>query len=194
MDAQRDRLLKALLTAAEHIDNAGCSPTTSQNLGRGHRKYGTRPEHYPAVGECPDRRADPVRRRRSGTQETEAAWVRAYTTISQIMIDAAAEDERARARLVARRGRLARPADPGHRGHHRPPRPALPLPRRAVHEPGDALVAADLAALLLRLGAPLRRSALLPCQGGPGGLGLQRAGAPRPPRRRHPARARPPAR
>ena len=30
MDAQRDRLLKALLTAAEHMDNAGrARPTTS---------------------------------------------------------------------------------------------------------------------------------------------------------------------
>ncbi len=52
MDTQRDRLLKALLTAAEHIDNTPVLVDYLQNLGRGHRKYGTRPEHYPAVGEC----------------------------------------------------------------------------------------------------------------------------------------------
>ena len=92
MDAQRDRLLKALLTAAEHIDNTPVLVDYLQNLGRGHRKYGTRAEHYPAVGECLigalSKYADSV-----WGAETEAAWVRAYTTISQVMIDAAAADE-----------------------------------------------------------------------------------------------------
>lgn len=92
MDAQRDRLLKALLTAAEHIDNTPVLVEYLQNLGRGHRKYGTRAEHYPAVGECLigalSKYADSV-----WDAETEAAWVRTYTTISQVMIDAAAADE-----------------------------------------------------------------------------------------------------
>ena len=52
MDAQRDRLLKALLTAAEHMDNAEVLTDYLQHLGRGHRKYGTEPAHYPAVGEA----------------------------------------------------------------------------------------------------------------------------------------------
>ncbi|MCX4408646.1 MULTISPECIES: globin domain-containing protein [unclassified Streptomyces] len=92
MDTQRDRLLKALLTAAEHIDNTAVLVDYLQNLGRGHRKYGTRPEHYPAVGECLigslSRFASAI-----WDAETEAAWVRTYTTISQVMIDAAASDE-----------------------------------------------------------------------------------------------------
>ncbi|MFI7499445.1 globin domain-containing protein [Streptomyces sp. NPDC049687] len=92
MDAQRDRLLKALLTAAEHIDNTPVLVDYLKNLGRGHRKYGTRAEHYPAVGECLigalSKYADAV-----WDAETEAAWVRTYTTISQVMIDAAAADE-----------------------------------------------------------------------------------------------------
>ncbi|USQ89332.1 FAD-binding oxidoreductase [Streptomyces phaeoluteigriseus] len=92
MDAQRDRLLKALLTAAEHIDNTPVLVDYLQNLGRGHRKYGTRAEHYPAVGECLigalSKYAASV-----WDAETEAAWVRTYTTISQVMIDAAAADE-----------------------------------------------------------------------------------------------------
>ncbi len=92
MDTQRDRLLKALLTAAEHIDNTDVLVSYLQNLGRGHRKYGTRPEHYPAVGECLlgalSRFAE-----EAWDGETEAAWVRAYTKISQVMIDAAAADE-----------------------------------------------------------------------------------------------------
>ncbi|WP_374935408.1 globin domain-containing protein [Streptomyces resistomycificus] len=92
MDTQRDRLLKALLTAAEHIDNTEVLVDYLQNLGRGHRKYGTRPEHYPAVGEC---LIGALSKYAAGiwNPELEAAWVRAYTTISQVMIDAAAADE-----------------------------------------------------------------------------------------------------
>ncbi|WP_202509983.1 globin domain-containing protein [Streptomyces sp. SID5643] len=92
MDTQRDRLLRALLTAAEHIDNKEVLVDYLQNLGRGHRKYGTRAEHYPAVGEC---LIGALSKYAAGVWNTEmeAAWVRAYTTISQVMIDAAAADE-----------------------------------------------------------------------------------------------------
>ncbi|MET7692574.1 globin domain-containing protein [Streptomyces sp. NPDC005483] len=92
MDAQRDRLLRALLTAAEHIDNTPVLVDYLQNLGRGHRRYGTRAEHYPAVGEC---LIGALSKYASGIwdAETEAAWVRTYTTMSQVMIDAAAADE-----------------------------------------------------------------------------------------------------
>lgn len=93
MDAQRDRLLKALLTAAEHLDNAPVLTEYLQNLGRGHRKYGTLPTHYPAVGEA---LIGALIRYATTTwnDEAQAAWIRTYTTISQIMIDAAADDER----------------------------------------------------------------------------------------------------
>ncbi|MFI6878324.1 globin domain-containing protein [Streptomyces sp. NPDC050400] len=92
MDTQRDRLLRALLTAAEHIDNEDVLVAYLKNLGRGHRKYGTQAEHYPAVGEC---LIAALTRYATTTwdAETEAAWVRTYTTISQVMIDAAAVDE-----------------------------------------------------------------------------------------------------
>ncbi|MEV0963777.1 globin domain-containing protein [Streptomyces sp. NPDC049910] len=93
MDTQRDRLLKALLTAAEHMDDTPVLVDYLEHLGRGHRKYGTQPAHYPAVGEA---LIGALTRYAVTTwdEETEAAWVRAYTTISQIMIDSAAEDER----------------------------------------------------------------------------------------------------
>ncbi|MFE0579905.1 globin domain-containing protein [Streptomyces sp. NPDC058874] len=92
MDTQRDRLLKALLTAAEHIDHPEVLAPYLCRLGTGHRKYGTMPGHYPAVGEA---LVGALARfaTLSWGPETEAAWVRAYTAISQIMIDAAAEDE-----------------------------------------------------------------------------------------------------
>ncbi|WP_128983712.1 globin domain-containing protein [Streptomyces roseicoloratus] len=92
MDTQRDRLLKALLTAAEHLDNTPVLTEYLRGLGRGHRKYGTRAEHYPAVGEA----LIGALERYAGSAwdaETEAAWVRTYTKVSQMMIDAAAEDE-----------------------------------------------------------------------------------------------------
>ncbi|MGK5632940.1 globin domain-containing protein, partial [Streptomyces sp. URMC 123] len=93
MDAQRDRLFRALLTAARHLDDPATLTGYLSHLGRGHRKYGTRPEHYPAVGECllaALARYAP----NCWSADTEAAWVRAYTAVSQIMIDAAAEHER----------------------------------------------------------------------------------------------------
>lgn len=92
MDTQRDRIFKALLTAARLANDPPQLAEYLSGLGRGHRKYGTLPEHYPAVGECLigalTRYAT-----RTWSDAAEDAWVRAYTTISQIMIDAAAEDE-----------------------------------------------------------------------------------------------------
>ncbi|TXS55949.1 flavohemoprotein [Streptomyces sp. t39] len=92
MDTQRDRLLKALLTAAEHMDDSAVLTEYLQHLGRGHRKYGTQPAHYPAVGEAL-LGALAQYATRTWDSAAEAAWVRTYTTISQIMIDAAAENE-----------------------------------------------------------------------------------------------------
>ena len=92
MSLQRDRLFKALLTAASHVDDTAHLIEYLSELGRGHRKYGTRPEHYPAVGECllgaMARYADTV-----WDDEAEAAWKRVYAAISQIMTAAAAVDE-----------------------------------------------------------------------------------------------------
>ncbi|MEV0275124.1 globin domain-containing protein [Streptomyces sp. NPDC050610] len=93
MDTQRDRLFRALLTSAKLVDDPDILTEYLSHLGRGHRKYGTLPEHYPAVGECllaALTRYAPE----TWSEAAEAAWVRAYTAISQIMIDAAAENER----------------------------------------------------------------------------------------------------
>nr|WP_308312465.1 globin domain-containing protein [Streptomyces sp. ISL-11] len=92
MDTQRDRLFKALLAAAQHVDDTATLTEYLSRLGRGHRKYGTLPAHYPAVGEC---LLAALSRYASVTwsEATEAAWARVYTAVSQIMIDAAAEDE-----------------------------------------------------------------------------------------------------
>ncbi|WP_129841516.1 globin domain-containing protein [Streptomyces sp. RFCAC02] len=91
MDSQRDRLFGALLVAAERIDDTEALTEYLSNLGRGHRKYGTQSDHYPIVGECLMSALE--RFAPSWGPEAEGAWVRAYTAISQIMIDAAADDE-----------------------------------------------------------------------------------------------------
>lgn len=93
MDSQRDRLFRALMTAVKLVDDPEVLAQYLSGLGRGHRKYGTRPEHYPAVGECLIGALTQYARR-TWDEAAEAAWVRAYTTISQIMIDAAAENEK----------------------------------------------------------------------------------------------------
>ncbi|MFD7838416.1 globin domain-containing protein [Streptomyces sp. NPDC059761] len=92
MDAQRDRLLKALLTAAEHIDDPEVLVPYLRRLGTGHRRYGTVAGHYPVVGEALIGALSRYAQQTWGP-ETQAAWVRAYTVMSQTMIDAAGEDE-----------------------------------------------------------------------------------------------------
>lgn len=91
MDAQRGRLLRAVLTAADRLDDPAALTEYLGGLARGHRKYGTLPAHYPAVGEA--LLGALSRYATTWDGETEAAWIRAYTTISQTMIDAAAADE-----------------------------------------------------------------------------------------------------
>ncbi|WP_328888115.1 globin domain-containing protein [Streptomyces sp. NBC_00316] len=91
MDTQRDRLLRALLTAADRMDDPDALTEYLGGLARGHRKYGTLPTHYPAVGEA---LLGALSRYATTTwdREAEAAWIRTYTMLSQIMIDAADED------------------------------------------------------------------------------------------------------
>ncbi|MEU0830597.1 FAD-binding oxidoreductase [Streptomyces sp. NPDC005969] len=91
MDPQRDRLLRAILTAADRMDDPDVLTEYLGGLARGHRKYGALPAHYPAFGEA--LLGALSRYAATWDVETEAAWIRAYTAMSQIMIDAAAEDE-----------------------------------------------------------------------------------------------------
>lgn len=91
MDTQRDRLLRAILTAADRMDDPDALTEYLGGLGRGHRKYGTLPTHYPAVGEALLGALSRYATTWDGA--AEAAWIRTYTTLSQIMINAAAEDE-----------------------------------------------------------------------------------------------------
>ncbi|MEU6231712.1 globin domain-containing protein [Kitasatospora sp. NPDC047058] len=93
MDVQRDRLFRALLTAARSADDPEGLRTYLSALGRGHRRYGTVTGHYGPVGEC----LVQALARYAGNRwdaDTELAWRRVYRLVSSIMIEAAEEAAR----------------------------------------------------------------------------------------------------
>ncbi|MCY0938921.1 globin domain-containing protein [Streptomyces sp. H34-S4] len=95
MDAQRGRLLRALLRIVDLVDDPESLVRFCGHLGRDHRKFGTLAAHFPAVGECLlaalARYAGPA-----WTAETAAAWTKAYGAVAGVMISAAEEDEAVR--------------------------------------------------------------------------------------------------
>ncbi|MFF2505123.1 globin domain-containing protein [Streptomyces sp. NPDC058067] len=85
MEEQRDRLFAALTTAILRLEDTDALVAQLRTLGFDHRKFGIRPEHYPAVGES----LLAALKFFSGsawTPKTEAAWRAAYVLISKIMI------------------------------------------------------------------------------------------------------------
>ncbi|MCX5009873.1 FAD-binding oxidoreductase [Streptomyces sp. NBC_00555] len=95
MDAQRGRLLRALLRIVDLVDDPESLVRFCGHLGRDHRKFGTLGAHFPAVGECLlaslARYAGPA-----WTADLAAAWTKAYGVVAQVMISAAEEDEAVR--------------------------------------------------------------------------------------------------
>ncbi|MFJ4666423.1 globin domain-containing protein [Kitasatospora purpeofusca] len=93
MDVQRDRLFRALLTAARSAGDPEGLRAHLGGLGRGHRRYGTLTGHYGPVGEC----LVAALAKYAGSRwnaETELAWRRVYRLVSSIMIEAAEEAAR----------------------------------------------------------------------------------------------------
>ncbi|MFJ8431738.1 globin domain-containing protein [Kitasatospora sp. NPDC094019] len=93
MDVQRDRLFRALLTAARGAGDPEGLRAHLGALGRGHRRYGTLTGHYGPVGEC----LVAALAKYAGSRwnaETELAWRRVYRLVSSIMIEASEEAAR----------------------------------------------------------------------------------------------------
>ncbi|MDJ0380407.1 FAD-binding oxidoreductase [Streptomyces sp. G-G2] len=92
MDAQRGRLLRALLRIVDLVDDPESLVRFCGHLGRDHRKFGTLSAHFPAVGECLlaslARYAGPA-----WTADIAAAWTKAYGVVADVMISAAEQDE-----------------------------------------------------------------------------------------------------
>jgi NAD(P)H-flavin reductase/hemoglobin-like flavoprotein len=93
MDGQRDRLLSALVKVVHQVTDPDGLAEYLRQLGRDHRKFGVRPEHYETVGRCLV--AAMKRFARPGwTPQMDAAWSAAFGFIADTMITAA--DEAAR--------------------------------------------------------------------------------------------------
>jgi NAD(P)H-flavin reductase/hemoglobin-like flavoprotein len=91
MDAQRDRLLGALVRIVEGLTSPEDLVAYLSQLGHDHRKYSVEPEMYGAVGEA----LIATLRTYAGpafTPAAEEAWVQAYQAASGLMIRAAEED------------------------------------------------------------------------------------------------------
>jgi NAD(P)H-flavin reductase/hemoglobin-like flavoprotein len=91
MDAQRDRLLRALVRIVEGLTSPEDLVAYLSQLGHDHRKYSVEPEMYGAVGDA----LIATLRTFAGaafTPAAEEAWVQAYQAASGLMIRAAEED------------------------------------------------------------------------------------------------------
>lgn len=105
MDGQRDRLVSALTYVVLHVDDLKTASAYLRDLGKDHRKFDVRPEHYPLLGRCliASMRANAGE---AWKPEYDVAWMKAYEQIANIMIKAAEEDARVsppawRAQVVA---------------------------------------------------------------------------------------------
>ncbi|WNV83481.1 globin domain-containing protein [Umezawaea sp. Da 62-37] len=89
MAGQRDKFVSALGRIVASVDHAATLGPFLAHLGAGHLHFGTRPEHYPPVGESllatlAHFEGD------NWTPQLAADWLAAYQQIAAQMIDAAA--------------------------------------------------------------------------------------------------------
>jgi NAD(P)H-flavin reductase/hemoglobin-like flavoprotein len=91
MDAQRDRLFQALVRIVGQAEHPDGLADYLRQLGRDHRKFGARPEHYDVVWRC----LISALKRYAGTAwspDMDSAWLAAYQLVAGTMIEAAEED------------------------------------------------------------------------------------------------------
>jgi NAD(P)H-flavin reductase/hemoglobin-like flavoprotein len=90
MDVHRDRLITALITLVQQATDTDSLEEYVRQLGRDHRRFGVRPEHYTVVGQC----LLSTLRRFAGqrwTPEMDACWCAAFQRAAGIMVEAAQE-------------------------------------------------------------------------------------------------------
>ena len=94
MHLQRNRLLGALMKVVHQCHEPLALVEYLQQLGRDHRKFGVKPEHYDTAGRCLI--AAMKRFARPGwTAEMDAAWATAFRLVAGTMINAAQDAARA---------------------------------------------------------------------------------------------------
>ena len=96
MASQRKLLMQTLTVVVKSIDRLDQIVPAVEALGRRHAGYGVRPAHYATVGEAL------LWTLQTGlgpafTPDAREAWTAAYTTLATVMIEAAADVERAAA-------------------------------------------------------------------------------------------------
>jgi NAD(P)H-flavin reductase/hemoglobin-like flavoprotein len=92
MAAQSDRLVTAIGRLVSNADDITTLSPAIEQLGRDHRRFGVRPEHYPLVGEA--LLATLARfLGRDWTPDLVEDWTEAYTLIATVMQEAAVAAE-----------------------------------------------------------------------------------------------------
>lgn len=100
MDAQREKLLKAIIALVTQYDQPDALAPALAAMGRNHVRYGTTVEHYAAVGQTllatlATYAGD------AWTPELAGAWERAYTWAAGTMMRAATDEAAPEERQVA---------------------------------------------------------------------------------------------
>ncbi len=88
MPEQRKKLLDSLVLVIENVRTPDALVSPLRGLGARHVKYGALPEHYPWVGEALLKTFE-FYLGSNWTADVKQAWVGAYQTITQIMLEGA---------------------------------------------------------------------------------------------------------
>ena len=92
MAGQRDRFVRALIEVVGKVHQVQAVVPYLQQLGRDHRKYGVKAEHYPVVGVSLLATLEHFLGE-DWTPELAADWAAAYDLVAKVMTNAAAESE-----------------------------------------------------------------------------------------------------
>lgn len=92
MDAQRDRLVKAIAYALDRLEEPNKLLPFLAQLGRDHRKYGVQREHYAAVAQSLKTAMRLYAGTEMWTDEVDRAWDEGLTVIGDTMIGAAEKE------------------------------------------------------------------------------------------------------
>ncbi|WP_225726030.1 MULTISPECIES: FAD-binding oxidoreductase [unclassified Nocardia] len=92
MDAQRDRLVKAIMYALDRLEEPDKLLPFLAQLGRDHRKYGVQPEHYVAVGASLKAALRGFADSEMWTDEVDNGWDEGLKLIADTMIGAAEKE------------------------------------------------------------------------------------------------------
>jgi len=90
MSELRKKLQQTLAVIVEHLQHPEVLSEMLRELGQRHVSYGIRPEHYPLVGTALLETFEDFLGKH-WTQEHHDAWVKAYETVSGLMVQGAQE-------------------------------------------------------------------------------------------------------